>query len=55
MNSKRIPSDESSNPAVLSREDLMSELAALRRESRSKDRDVAKAEIKKKLQAMGRA
>lgn len=55
MNSKRIPSDESADPAMLSREDLMSELEALRREVRSKDGDVAKAEIKKKLKAMGRA
>ena len=50
MNSKNVPS----TPAVPTREDLMVELAALRRESRSKQGDAAKADIKQKLKAMGK-
>ena len=52
MNSKNVPSSASENPATMTREELMAELAALRRESRTKEGDAAKAEIKKKLKTM---
>ena len=53
MNSKNVPSPESSSPVLVTREDLMAELAALRKESRSKEGDAAKAAIKEKIKALG--
>lgn len=56
MNSKSVPSSSKSetHPATMTREELMAELAALRRESRTKEVDAAKLEIKAKLKAMGK-
>lgn len=54
MSSKGIPQNTEPSPAtyaLLSRDDLAAELAALRKESRSKQTDAAKAEIKKHLKA----
>jgi hypothetical protein len=53
MNSNSIPADPPIPGADLSREDLLAELASLRRDASSKEGDVAKAEIKKQLKATG--